>query len=75
VKLTGSWTPPSCSSAYFYFFAYHHAAEALDALGDGKSRKTLREDLLKCVEADGTWVDYEPNGKPYATAMALLILK
>lgn len=75
VKLTGGWTPPSCSSAYFYFFAYYHAAEALERLGDAKSRQSLRTDLLRCMEVDGTWVDYEPDGKPYATAMALLVLK
>ena len=39
------------------------------------ARKKLRADLLRCVEADDTWVDWPPYGKPYATAMALLILR
>jgi hypothetical protein len=34
----------------------------------------LRDDLLRVVEADGTWVDYESIGKSYGTAMALHVL-
>jgi hypothetical protein len=34
----------------------------------------LRQDVLRCVEVDGTWVDYEHNGKSYGTAMALSVL-
>ncbi|MCI0585232.1 MAG: DNRLRE domain-containing protein [Planctomycetes bacterium] len=78
VKLTGSWLPPHGHSSYFWFFAYYHAAQALLSLSDAKSRGELarmRADLLSVVEPDGTWVDFEGTGKPYGTAMALLLLK
>ncbi len=77
VKLTPGWTMPRGVSSYFYFFAYYHAARAIDALGgpDAKKRlQTLRADLMAVAEADGTWVDYPAIGKPYGTAMALLVL-
>jgi hypothetical protein len=77
VKLTPGWTMPGGVSSYFYFFAYLHAAEAVEALG-GPSRDgrlaVLRDDLLAVAEADGTWVDYPALGKAYGTAMALLVL-
>ncbi len=78
VKLSGWWLPPHGHSSYFWFFAYYHAAQALAALSDGKAKGDLarmRADLLSVVEPDGTWVDFEGTGKPYGTAMALLLLK
>jgi hypothetical protein len=77
VKLTPGWTMPRGVSSYFYFFAYYHAARAIEVLGgpDAKKRlQTLRADLMAVAEADGTWVDYPAIGKPYGTAMALLVL-
>lgn len=77
VKLTASWLPPHGFSSYFWFFAYEHASEALAALGDSRARtelQALRQDVLSVVEPDGTWVDFEATGKPYGTAMALLLL-
>ncbi|MHC4162901.1 MAG: hypothetical protein ACYSUM_12290 [Planctomycetota bacterium] len=74
VKVTASWTMPSAASAYFFHFAYWHAAVGLHELGDKRSLELLRKDLLQCVEADDTWVDWPPYGKHYATAMALLVL-
>jgi RNA polymerase sigma factor (sigma-70 family) len=75
-KLTESWFGPRCYSSYFYFFAYDHAARAIAEHKEGaKDRlRELRDDLLGIVELDGTWVDYEPIGKPYGTAMALHVL-
>lgn len=77
VKLTESWLPPHGYSSYFYFFAYYHAATALSELGGLRAKRDLEQlavDLYAVVEADGTWVDYEAIGKPYSTAMALLVL-
>lgn len=77
VKLTPSWLPPHGFSSYFWFFAYEHASAALAALGDASSRtqlQALRQDVLGVVEPDATWVDFEGTGKPYGTAMALLLL-
>jgi len=74
VKVTAGWTMPSAASAYFFHFAYWHAAIGLKELGDEAALNKLRKDLLQCVEADNTWVDWPPYGKHYATAMALLLL-
>ncbi len=74
VKLTPGWIPPHGYSSYFYFFAYYHAAVALDALAALDDLEKLRDDLLATVEPDGTWVDYEAIGKCYGTAMALMVL-
>ncbi len=77
VKLTGSWLPPHAFSAYFYYFAYYHAARAIAAF-EHPSRvqelAQLRADVLAHVDVDGTWTDFTSVGKPYGTAMALLVL-
>ncbi|MBN2489687.1 MAG: DNRLRE domain-containing protein [Planctomycetes bacterium] len=77
VKLDGSWGNPHAFSSYFYFFAYYHAALAAEALGTKTAApwlKALRDDLLAVPELDATWVDYHQVGKPYGTAVALLVL-
>jgi tetratricopeptide (TPR) repeat protein len=76
VKLHEAWLPPRAYSSYFYFFAYDHAARAIAEHGTDAAVRLgkLRAALLRCVEADGTWVDFERVGKPYATAMALHVL-
>ncbi len=77
VKVWGpSWLPPRAYTSYFYFFAYDHAARAIAHRGDRAAEQLgrLRDDLLRVVEADGTWLDFEPIGKPYGTAMALHVL-
>jgi len=78
VKLTAGWTMPTGTSSYFYFFAYFHAAEAIDARGGANAAKRLailRDTLLEVAEPDGTWVDFQAIGKAYGTAMALRILR
>jgi hypothetical protein len=78
VKVSPSWMPPHAYSAYFFQFAYYHAASALAELGDVASKKdlaTLRDDLLGWAEPDGTWVDDLATGKSYGTASTLLVLK
>lgn len=76
-KLSDSWLPPHMISGYFHSFAVLHGARAIAALG-GKRRDArlaaLAEDVVARVESDGSWVDTLGLGKPYATAMALLIL-
>jgi hypothetical protein len=75
-KLSESWLPPHAYSDYFYFFATYHAARALTALGDARAKRdlqTLRGDLRRIVEPDGTWIDDPAIGKAYGTAMALLV--
>jgi hypothetical protein len=77
VKLTESWLPPHGLSAYFHSFAYLHGARAIRALNAetrARDLAALRADVLARVESDGTWLDTFALGKPYATAMALLIL-
>lgn len=76
VKLDESWGHPHNFSSYFYFFAYAHAASAIVFHGESSADKLrlLSSDLLRVVELDGTWVDFEMVGKPYGTAMALYVL-
>jgi hypothetical protein len=31
--------------------------------------------VLQVAEADGSWLDFADVGKPYATAMALMVLR
>ena len=50
------------------------AREELKPFQPDEALLLLRKDLLQCVEADDTWVDWPPYGKHYATAMALLVL-
>jgi hypothetical protein len=76
-KLTGSWLPPHAYSGYFPLFGYYHAARVLRELGGETMRRDLaklRADVLARVDPDGTWTDFPELGKPYGTAMALLIL-
>ena len=35
----------------------------------------IRKDILAVPEIDGTWADDEQSGKPYGSAMALMILR
>jgi tetratricopeptide (TPR) repeat protein len=77
VKLNASWGNPHAFSSYFYFYAYYHAARAMVELGGNAAPawlEALRQDLLAVPELDATWVDYHLAGKPYGTAMALLVL-
>ncbi len=77
VKLTGSWLPPHAFSGYFYLFGYYHAARVIAAVEHPEcaaERAALRSDILAAVDPDATWMDFTDAGKPYGTAMALLIL-
>jgi hypothetical protein len=77
-QLSDSWLPPHALSGYFHSFAYLHAARALPELPAAQRASlgaALRKDVLARSEADGTWMDTIGLGKPYATAMALLVLE
>ena len=77
VKVWGpTWLPPRAYTSYFYFFAYDHAARAIAHRGEHAAERLgrLRDDILRVAEVDGTWLDFEPIGKPYGTAMALHVL-
>jgi hypothetical protein len=75
-KLNPAWNNPHAFSSYFCFFAYYHAARAMtDVVGTRAMLVALRKDVLDMVEADGTWLDCEDIGKPYGTAMALMVLR
>jgi tetratricopeptide (TPR) repeat protein len=77
-KLTKGWVPPTCTSSYFYFFAYYHGALAVKELGGDTARtmlQQLRTDLLAVPELDSTWVSFHQVGKAFGTASALLVLR
>lgn len=76
-KLTSAWIGPGNTSSYFFLQSFFHAADALQSRPGPRSRarlRQLRDELLRVVEVDGTWVDYEASGKVYGTAMALHVL-
>ena len=76
VKLTEAWMSKVRTSSYFYHYAYDHAARAIVDHGEDAAGRLalLRDDLLRVVEADGSWVDFDAMGKSYGTAMALHVL-
>lgn len=65
-------------ASYFFFYDYWFASMAAHKLAEPDRAKVLtelRNDLLQINEVDGSWVDTHLFGKPYGTAMALMILK
>ena len=77
LKINAAWSNPHAFSCYFFFFAYYHAALAARELGGKKGREILAhlaEDILRLPEAEGAWLDWHMAGKPYGTAMALIVL-
>jgi hypothetical protein len=65
-------------ASYFFFYDYWFASMAMLKLPEADRPRYLthlRNDLLKICEVDGSWVDTHLFGKPYGTAMALMILK
>ncbi|MBI4564047.1 MAG: tetratricopeptide repeat protein [Planctomycetes bacterium] len=66
------------NASYFFFYDYWFASMGVKKMPDEIQRKwrtELRNDLLEINEIDGSWVDTHLFGKPYGTAMALMILK
>jgi tetratricopeptide (TPR) repeat protein len=71
-------TLPHAIASYFFFYDYWFASMAMLKLPEadrGRYLTAVRNDLLEINEVDGTWVDTHLFGKPYGTAMALMILK
>jgi len=71
-------TLPHAIASYFFFYDYWFASMAMLKLPEeerGKYLAAIRNDLLEINEVDGSWVDTHLFGKPYGTAMALMILK
>jgi len=71
-------TEPHAIASYFFFYDYWFASMAMLKLPEADRPKYLaaiRNDLLQINEVDGSWVDTHLFGKPYGTAMALMILK
>ena len=65
-------------ASYFYFYDYWFASMGMLKLPEaerGKYLAEIRNDLLQISEVDGSWVDTHLFGKPYGTAMALMVLK
>jgi tetratricopeptide (TPR) repeat protein len=71
-------TTPHAIASYFFFYDYWFASMAGLQMAENERAKYLtpiRNDLLEINEVDGSWVDTHLFGKPYGTAMALMILK
>ena len=65
-------------ASYFFFYDYWFASMGILKLPEAdraKYKTELRNDVLQINEVDGSWVDTHLFGKPYGTAMALMILK
>ena len=79
VRKSTDWhTEPYAIASYFFFYDYWFASMAVHKLPEGERAKyftDIRNDLLETNEVDGSWVDTHLFGKPYGTAMALMILK
>lgn len=79
VKKSTDWHAGKYANAsYFFFYDYWFASMAALKLPDPLKTKAcdaIRADLLQTCEIDGSWVDTHLFGKPYGTAMALMILK
>ena len=71
-------TLPHAIASYFFFYDYWFASMAMLKLPEADRAPYLtaiRDDLLRINEVDGSWVDTHLFGKPYGTAMALMILR
>jgi len=77
-KVTDSHYGRYGNAPYYFFYDYAFAAEAMTRLPDPKRRElltTVRDDLLKIQESDGSWLDCHPIGKNAGTAQALVALR
>lgn len=77
-KKTGTHAPPYGVAPYYFFFAFLHAAEAIELLPEG-DRPPLRTKLASILEEvrdeDGTWNDrIFPRSSAYGSAMSTMAL-
>jgi len=75
---TGTHVPPYGVAPYYFFFAFLHAAEAIELLPEA-DRPALREKLegllTKVRDEDGTWNDRVfPRSAAYGSSMATMAL-
>jgi hypothetical protein len=70
-------SPKSLQDAYHYYFGHYYVARALARLPKERAAQLAQRQLAileKQVEADGSFVDAQAQGKSYSTAMATLAL-
>jgi hypothetical protein len=68
-------SPKPLQDAYHYYFGHYYVARALAKLPKAKAAELAKQQLaiLKGqVEADGSFVDAQAQGKSYSTAMAVM---
>jgi hypothetical protein len=70
-------SPTALQDAYHYYFGHYYVARALAKLPRIKALELAKKQiaiLKRQVEADGSFVDAQAQGKSYSTAMAVLAL-
>jgi hypothetical protein len=70
-------SPVSLQDAYHYYFGHYYTARALAHMPRAKAANAARRQLAvikRQVEADGSFVDAQAQGKSYSTAMAVLTI-
>jgi hypothetical protein len=70
-------SPNSLQDAYHYYFGHYYVARALSKLPKAKAAELAKKQLAilkRQVEADGSFVDAQAEGKSYSTAMAVLTM-
>ena len=68
-------SPKPLQDAYHYYFGHYYVARALAKLPKPRAAELARKQLAilkRQVEADGSFVDAQAEGKSYSTAMAVL---
>jgi hypothetical protein len=77
-KKQGTHVPPYGVAPYYFFYAFNHAAQAIEFLPEAERpplREKFRELLFKVRDADGTWNDRVfPRSAAFGTAMSVLAL-
>ncbi|MCE2883109.1 MAG: hypothetical protein LW636_12245 [Planctomycetaceae bacterium] len=77
-KKTGTHVAPYGVAPYYFFYAFTHAAAAIEQLPDAERpalRAKFRETLFRVRDADGTWNDRVfPRSASFGTAMSVLAL-
>ena len=77
-KKQGTHVPPYGVAPYYFFYAFNHAAQAIEFLPEAERpplREKFRELLFKVRDADGTWNDRVfPRSAAFGTAMGVLAL-
>ena len=77
-KKTGTHVAPYGVAPYYFFYAFTHAAMAIEHLPEAERpglRAKFRETLFTARDADGTWNDRVfPRSASFGTAMSVLAL-